>query len=168
MTFPRFLANARSRTLRFIQTLAWSPDASAFAVTTDSVVHVWRTPVLAKEYSPLALQRRIRAHNDDVTCLAWSPDGLFLASGSEDLTIRITRVGRRQGTRTVTLAGHRDFLVAVFFSEDGCTATAVFWFLRLGFFFFFCLGRDGLGCFGFFLVCLFVFLFVCVFVCDRP
>jgi WD40 repeat protein len=60
-----------------------------------------------------------RGHTATVTCVAYSPDGKTLVSGSEDRTIRVWDV--RSGQERSTLRGHTDGVTSVAFSPDGKT-----------------------------------------------
>jgi cell division cycle protein 20 (cofactor of APC complex) len=42
------------------------------------------------------LSKQFRAHHDDVSALAWSPDGAYLASGGADASVILWGPGRRQ------------------------------------------------------------------------
>jgi len=74
---------------------------------------LWTSLGLAQEAEPLCL----RGHTNRVNSVAFSPDGRFLASGSDDNTIKLWDVGT--GACLCTLTGHSDAVNAVAFSPDG-------------------------------------------------
>lgn len=49
---------------------------------------VWQAPSLAKSMSPMQLHRTYGTCHDDITCLDWSRDSLWIAVGAKDLTHR--------------------------------------------------------------------------------
>jgi len=53
---------------------------------------------------------------NDVRCIAVSPDGLWVLSGSEDGTARIWN---RDSSQKCTLLGHKDYIRSVDFSPAG-------------------------------------------------
>ena len=59
----------------------------------------------------------LRGHRDSVLAVAVAPDGSWLASGSDDNTVRIwdTATGRERAV----LEGHRDAVEAVAVAPDG-------------------------------------------------
>ena len=59
----------------------------------------------------LTLKRILRGHTDTINRIAWSPDGRFLASPSDDQTIRIWDVAR--GECVAVLEGHEDMVISV-------------------------------------------------------
>ena len=59
------------------------------------------------------------AHQKDLFALAFSPDGKWLATGSEDNTARLWNVRARKPA--YTLLGHGDIVYAAVFSPDGKT-----------------------------------------------
>ena len=61
----------------------------------------------------------IIGHTDWVTSVAFSPDGLTLASGSQDKTIMLWNVAT--GELKATLGGHTEPVKSVAFSPDGLT-----------------------------------------------
>jgi len=67
---------------------------------------------------PAAAQDQVRlTHREAVTCVAFSPDGLFLASASRDKTIKLWDVAT--GEATATLLGHAESVLSVAFSPNG-------------------------------------------------
>ncbi|HML22978.1 MAG TPA: c-type cytochrome [Aggregatilinea sp.] len=58
-------------------------------------------------------------HEEYVNSVAWSPDGTILASGSDDMTVRLWDVATGEEIRV--LRGHEDYVNAVAFSPDGRT-----------------------------------------------
>jgi serine/threonine protein kinase/WD40 repeat protein len=79
-------SNLTSSLDRRIQTVEWHPSGNSFATAeTDSVVRVW-----GRDGTPMAA---VRAHEGEVPSVAWSPNGLFLATcggwGGADWTVRL-------------------------------------------------------------------------------
>ena len=58
-----------------------------------------------------------RGHALAVRTLCFSPDGKFLASGSEDKTIKIWEFS--SGRELKTLNGHQSYINQVLFTSDG-------------------------------------------------
>jgi WD40 repeat protein len=59
----------------------------------------------------------LRGHTDDITSIAFSPDGQFLASSSIDRSIRVWDVNSQECLRV--LLGHNRHVCVVRFSNDG-------------------------------------------------
>jgi len=64
----------------------------------------------------ITLKRILRGHTGTINRIAWSPDGFFLASSSDDQTIRIWDVAR--GECTAVLEGHGGMVGSVAWSPD--------------------------------------------------
>jgi WD40 repeat protein len=59
----------------------------------------------------------LKGHGDDVRCLAFSPDGTMIATGSADKTVRLW--GRPDGRPLQTLPGHRHAVNCLAISPNG-------------------------------------------------
>ncbi|HMP80432.1 MAG TPA: hypothetical protein PKD54_13340, partial [Pirellulaceae bacterium] len=60
---------------------------------------------------------RLRRHTDSISCLAFHPGGQRLASGSDDMIVRIWDTVT--GMEAMALAGHRHEVTALNFSPSG-------------------------------------------------
>ncbi|RKP07083.1 WD40 repeat-like protein [Thamnocephalis sphaerospora] len=101
-----------------VRDIQFSPDGRFFAVTSGKLVQVWRSPGLNREFAPFALYRTYPGHQDDVTCVQWSPDSRFFVTGSKDMTCRLYSLDAIEGFGAVTLSGHKAAIVNAFFSQD--------------------------------------------------
>eukprot|EP01048_Picozoa_sp_COSAG05_P028994 COSAG05_NODE_9298_length_633_cov_2.850187_1_plen_88_part_00 len=63
-------------------------------------------------------RQTLTAHTYGVLSVAWSPNGTTLASGSEDKTIKLWKVG---GKLLQTLTAHTAGVLLVAWSPDGTT-----------------------------------------------
>ena len=89
--------------------ITFSPDGNTLAVAGS--IGVWLYDVRThKEVSLLT------GHTDDVICVAFSPNGEMLASGSQDDTVRLWDVTTRK--RIATLK-HTGSVLSVAFGPDG-------------------------------------------------
>ena len=73
-----------------------------------------------------------KAHDNGIVRMAFSPDFRWLATGSQDSTVRITDVAANPPAAVATLRGHSDAILALCFSPDGSLLAAC--------------GRDGVLC----------------------
>ena len=95
----------------------FSADGNILAIASGG----WRQDGLLRFWN-LASGEEIRSgggHQDAVTCLAYTPDGKTLASGSRDRTIRLWDPATSRELRR--LEGHDGEVLAVAFSPDGKT-----------------------------------------------
>jgi WD40 repeat protein len=106
-----------------VRSVAFSPDGRYLAAgygygyqrvhgynDGDSSVRVWRV-------SSGELVSTFTGHSDAVTSVAFSPDGKWIISGSEDTTVKLWDAANGRLLRT--LAGHSDAVTSVAFSPDG-------------------------------------------------
>jgi WD40 repeat protein len=81
--------------------------------------HAQRKPSsqLRKSTNEMALPFQLNGHSRAACAVAFSPDGKFIASGSDDKTVRIWVIATGETLRELT--GHSDAVWAVAFSMDG-------------------------------------------------
>eukprot|EP01134_Creolimax_fragrantissima_P000177 CFRG0177T1 len=101
-----------------VNAACFSPDGKFFAVGVGKHTEVWKSPGLNKEFAPFVHHRTYTGHHDNVTSISWTSDSLFFATGSEDMTARVYSLYPIDGFRPLTLAGHRDYVCGVFFSQN--------------------------------------------------
>ncbi len=71
------------------------------------------------KYLPTSIPSLIlKGHTDSVLCVACSPHGRLLASGSRDGTIRLWNLASQREVRQ--LQGHTGYILSLAFSPDGC------------------------------------------------
>jgi WD40 repeat protein len=98
-----------------VRCAAFSPDTGLLATCN------LRSAVSIRDLDidePEALQH-FPAATAGVTCVAFSPNGATLAAGQDDG--KITLWDAKTGRKRSTLAGHKDFVVALAFASDGVT-----------------------------------------------
>ncbi|GBF92981.1 hypothetical protein Rsub_05817 [Raphidocelis subcapitata] len=107
-----------------VRAARFSPDGKMIAVAVGKLLQVWNTPSTAKSMAPMQLHRTYGGAHDDITSVDWSPCGQFVAVASKDLTARVFSLNPIPGYAPATLAGHKDGLVAVFWTSEATQAAA--------------------------------------------
>jgi len=102
-----------------VRTIRFSPDDKYVAISHGNKVQLWKTPGVKREFTPFVHHRTYAGHYGDILSVEWSPDSKFFVTGSKDLSARIFSVDPYPDFHPYTLAGHRDYVVGAFFSEDG-------------------------------------------------
>mmetsp|Transcript_4946 Transcript_4946/g.10916 ORF Transcript_4946/g.10916 Transcript_4946/m.10916 type:complete len:137 (-) Transcript_4946:340-750(-) len=67
----------------------------------------------------------LEGHAAEVHCIAFSPDGKTIASGSEDKTIQVWDAAA--GSSLLTMEGHTGQVLALAYSPDGSTIASLSW-----------------------------------------
>ncbi len=105
-----------------ISCLVFSPDSRALAVSKGSEIEIW--DVADRDGLP-KISRTIRGHAAAVRCLAFSRDGRWLASGSDDWNIHLWRA--ETGEEVSQFQGHAARVSSLAFSADGKTLASGSW-----------------------------------------
>ena len=87
-----------------------SHDESKIIAATPSAIILW--DAVSENY-----WKTLGGHSDAITCLSYSPDGLFVISGSNDSTAVLWDIKNHKEIHR--LAGHTNRICAVSFSPDG-------------------------------------------------
>jgi WD40 repeat protein len=111
-----------SGNMGIIFSVAFSPDSKTLATGSLSLqpgdppgpgtLKLWEAAT-GKEFADL------KGHMDWIRCVAFSPDGKTLATGSADKTVKLWDLATRQ--ELVTLKGHTNWVLSLAFSKDGKT-----------------------------------------------
>ncbi|WP_329477743.1 WD40 repeat domain-containing protein [Kribbella sp. NBC_01484] len=98
--------------------IAMGPGGDVFAVASGGR-QTGQPPVITVRSTGegFASQRVLSGHTLEVSSLAFSRDGKYLASGSDDTTIRLWLL--EKGITTATLEGHTDMVLGLAFTPDG-------------------------------------------------
>ena len=91
---------------------AFSPDGKLLAISSQNDAIIY-------EVSSRKAVRVLRGHQNTASCLAFSPDGHQLVTGSHDRTIRLWDVESGETIRVIP--AHKNKISAIDFSPDGRT-----------------------------------------------
>lgn len=99
----------------------FSPDGKSVAVCGEKFARIYAILAVGEKVEPAGTIRRTfeggGAHGDMVTCVAYSPDGKILATGSREKNIMLWDTNT--GLRLRTLLGHSERVNAIAFSPNG-------------------------------------------------
>ncbi|SCW00335.1 LAFE_0C01926g1_1 [Lachancea fermentati] len=104
-----------------VSDLKFSPDGKLFALACGRFLQIWKTPSVTedRQFAPFVRYRVHAGHFANIISLTWSRDSRFLISTSKDLTARIWSIDSdEKNLASMTFAGHRDYVMGAFFSQD--------------------------------------------------
>jgi len=120
-------SRATFRTTFGLRALAFSPNGERLASGYDDSVYLWNTTLKQQglqgkinQYTPML---KLKGHKEDVSTLAFSPDGKILLSGGEDGTIRAWDT--TNGQQLYTCPGHVGDVSDVAASEERNTLISI-------------------------------------------
>ncbi|EED12693.1 WD-repeat protein, putative [Talaromyces stipitatus ATCC 10500] len=99
--------------------LVFSPKQSVVRKMYSDNIPKWICPLPQVEATWSSNLQTLTGHSESVNSVAFSSDGLTLASGSSDQTIKLWNV--KTGQELQTLTGHSGWVRSVAFSSDGST-----------------------------------------------
>src|SRR5262249_15622928 len=92
--------------------VAFRPDGKTLASTWEKSINIWKLNSQGWTRLPY-----LKGHKANILALAYSPDGLLLASA--DGSVKINLWNAENGALLRTLTGHKRAVMAVTFSPDG-------------------------------------------------
>ncbi|CAG8552856.1 23585_t:CDS:2 [Dentiscutata erythropus] len=96
----------------------FSPDGKFFGVALGKNIQVWKSPGLSREFAPFVMHHKYTGHYDEVTSITWSTDSRFFLSTSKDMTAKLHSLFPIEDFATVTLSGHKNYVIGAYFSKD--------------------------------------------------
>jgi WD40 repeat protein len=123
-----------------IYCLAWSPDGKQIvSAGLDRTLKLWDAAEgkLVREFKAFKEKDFVKGHRDGVFCVAFSPDGKTLASGSSDRSIKLWKVedasvvleltnpAFKPGPLPAAPQAHPGWVYGVRFTPDGKTLISV-------------------------------------------
>lgn len=105
-----------------ITSFASSSHVLAFCPSSRQLASEHHGEITIRDTAEGAVIQQLLGHPERVVAVAFSPDGLRLASGSDDATMKLWDT--RSGTELLTLEGHHAVLSALRFNPDGSQITS--------------------------------------------
>lgn len=105
-----------------VRSARWSPDGKRVAVCAAEFDNSAKTEVVVWGVETGQTELRLDGHERGVQCLAWSPDGTRIATGSEDDTVRLWELER--GDCVAILRDSQYWFCSLAWSPDGRTLAA--------------------------------------------
>ena len=102
-----------------VTAMGFSPDSKFFFVACGIKAKIFETPSDIKTFSPLVLYKKYgNLHSQRICGVAWSHDSRFIATWSDDFTIKLISLHKLPGFLPFTFSGNKRAIVKVIFSQD--------------------------------------------------
>ncbi|XP_050425003.1 WD repeat-containing protein 47 isoform X3 [Adelges cooleyi] len=125
---PRFMAVTRLEDVQAVRCAEFHPHGSVYAVGSNSkTLRICAYPKVTDirenhvAQQPTVLFKRTRHHKGSIYCMAWTPDGSLIATGSNDKTVKLMKFNPETSNlegQEIELAMHDGTVRDVCFIED--------------------------------------------------
>ena len=121
----------------FLESMVWSPDSTKIATGSrqSSKIIVWELSPVTEDLIKIKISQKIIFEQEDgVNCLAWSPNGAYLASGSVRKKITIFNTQKQEIFKIFT-DNYKGYggIMAIAFSPDSTHLAAGGWDKKINF-----------------------------------